>query len=283
MNKTFTKISAALFAAALSVNLAVYASACPVENDDGCIPTDASGIVSLSRIDDSTEFNCFPNFGAEILIKNRSVKNKLVVDYDEVLVIPAGKKLVLNKGAHINGTLYIEEGGSLAVRGGTLVDCGSIVCDGTISVGERGGLSIHSGASFVVTNPGTLKYSADTMSVSGLADYACFGTLKHKYLDSETEKSLLTKPIYGIIISDGSTVAADEKQLSEYVSGINDYLSGDETGKGSYDLITLLLDNGTCVKIRRVGGKTTTVGNVKVSDLKDLAAETLQLAAENKN
>ena len=49
------------------------------------------------------KFNCYPNIGADKLISSHLVKNSLFIDYDETLVIPAGKNLVLNKGAHIIG------------------------------------------------------------------------------------------------------------------------------------------------------------------------------------
>ncbi len=275
MKKAVKILISGLLAAALTSGAGLSAAACPD------IPEQKT--VSLSRIDDSTEFNCFPNFGAEILVSFRSVKNRLVIDDDEVLVIPAGKKLVLNKGAHIKGTLYIEQGGYLAVRGGSLTDCGSIVCDGTISVGENAGLSISAGSHFIVTSLGTLKFSAEYPEISRFADYACFGELKYKYLDDKTADKILAEPVCAVSGMEEMTAISDDKALKDYISGMTDYFgSATLTGAGAEEFVSVMLDNGSCVKIKQAGGKTTYIDNVFISGLKELAAQVLQGAAENK-
>lgn len=273
MKKTFKMLAAGFIAVMLTAGAGLSAAACPVDTQ--------AKTVSLSRIEDSTIFMCYPNLGADFLVSYRSVKNNLVVDYDETLVIPAGKKLVLNNGAHINGTLYIEKGGYLAVRGGSLIDCGNIICDGTISVGSNARLMVKEDATFVVTGLGTLKYSADTISLSKIANIACFGVLNAKYLTENEISYLLSSPVCAVTGIKGKEVYTDATILNGFISGMTDYYpSGTLTGSES-GFVSLMLDNGSRIYVQQADSRTTSIGYVYVCGLKELSAEALE-AAKNK-
>ena len=273
MKKITKMIIAAVTTISLSVGAGITASA-------DCVDPEMK-TVSLDRIGDSTKFNCYPNFGADILISNRAVKNCLVVGEDETLVIPKGKKMVLNKGARINGTLYIEEGGYLAVRGGRLYDGGKIVCDGTISVGEKAGMTIDRGSVFVVTELGTLKYSADDLLVSGTAEIACFGELNQKYLSDWDQSVLLAKPVCAVVgNSNGMVSATAEKTLNDYLADMTDYLTDFVNNGDVIIYVSFLMDNSSCIKMMQIGGETTEIATVDVGNLKMLAEETMQWVEE---
>lgn len=69
-----------------------------------------------------------------VLSKNREFKYCFVLKENETLVIPAGKTLTLTGGAKLYGTIYIENGGTLKLDYYTVLNYGSIICDGKFSI-----------------------------------------------------------------------------------------------------------------------------------------------------
>ena len=94
MKKFVRIILAAVLAAGISVGTAFSASAM------NCVDSPEQKLVEIDRLGDSVKYNGYPDFGAKILVSNRTVKTApLHVKNAEIhsLVVPAGKKLTLRK------------------------------------------------------------------------------------------------------------------------------------------------------------------------------------------
>ena len=92
--------------------------------------------ISMKRLGKTAEYASSSYASTAELLTSRTVKNTLKVSSGEAFIVPAGKKLVLKNGCKIQGTLYIQQGGILSVSGGTMQISGTVVNDGTISVGS---------------------------------------------------------------------------------------------------------------------------------------------------
>ena len=133
----------------------------------------------------------------------------------------------------------------------------------------------------MVTELGTLKYSADDLLVSGTAEIACFGELDQKYLSVWDQSVLLAKPVCAVVgNSNGMVSATAEKTLNDYLADMTDYLTGFANNGDVILYVSFLMDNSSCIKMKQIGGKTTEIATVDVGNLKMLAEETMQWVEE---
>lgn len=262
MKKFVRIILAAALAAGLSVGTAFSASAM------NCVDSPEQKLVETDRLGDSVKYNGYPDFGAKILVSNRTVKTApLHVKNAEIhsLVVPAGKKLTLRKGAVIDGDLYIEKGGTVAVSGGSLIVNGSLVCDGTLKIGEKGYLGLSAGSRFVVNTTGTFRYDADGIGINSDADYACFGKMTWKYLEDEVAEKICAKPLCVVAESeeDGKfSLVADEDGINGYVSMLTQYGYGNP---GSHStMVSLIMGNGSRIRVKTASGNVQDIAGVRV-------------------
>lgn len=275
MNGFVRKIAAAALAAAISVGAALSASA------QSCVTAPEVKVVELDSLGDGMGYHGYPDFGIQVLLKNMTVKkNPLYVRPGDTacseLVIPKGKKLTLKKGAIIDGDMYIEKGASVAVSGGTLKVSGNLVCDGTLSIGEKAGLSLTAESRFVINTTGTLRYNADGISISPDADVACFGKLKYKYLSDEEAGLISAKPVCMLVQADDYgrlEMVTDEKSMSGYVSGLTDYGYGNPGTRS--DNLYFIMGNGSKIRVVSASDKISNIAGVNILKIRKLTDEAL--------
>lgn len=231
--------------------------------------------VPLSKFGNSVVYNCYPGYGGYFLIENQTLKkDALRIDETEIFTIPKGVTLTVKAGAHIDGTLYIQEGGKLNVQGGILRDCGKIICDGSIVIGKKASISLMTCSSFLVNKSGSLKVNGGFSYSDSDGNALCLGTLSGNKLSDGAKKYLTAKPILAMVQTGKGAYkqVKDAKKLQSYVDGMGSY--GNEEGKITN--ITLVLDNGSAFKINRHGNKTNIIERTMPDMLIDLADETIR-------
>ncbi len=133
--------------------------------------------VPISRLGSAVEAISEDEESLSATTRSRTVNNTLSVEEQQTLVIRSGHKLLLRSGAQISGTLYIEEGGYLAVNGGRLRISGSVVCNGTISV--RNTEIILRNDAMLYVSEGALLRTRDTLLTRNTDSLAiCLGEMK---------------------------------------------------------------------------------------------------------
>ena len=214
------KITAVISAIATAAVIAVSASAAniPLER--------LSGSISDIRNDELVI--------TAALNSSRTVKNHLILQGVEALIVPAGCKLTLKEGCTVFGTLYIEEGGYLAVSGGSLDICGAVVSDGTVSIGSKAALSVAEKGELFVSASGEFKSKTEHISFDENSSVACLGKTA--------------------------------------VSG-GYYLAQENPVGGYSEVLTLVFDNGSTVQITHRGDKVYNIGSAHISALLKYFAE----------
>lgn len=259
------KITAVISAIAAAAVIAVSASAAniPLER--------LSGSISDIRNDELVI--------TAALNSSRTVKNHLILQGDEALIVPAGCKLTLKEGCTVFGTLYIEEGGYLAVSGGSLDICGAVVSDGTVSIGCKAALSVAEKGELFVSASGEFKSKTEHISFDENSSVACLGKTAVSGCLQDIKDTMNAKPVF----------AADVK-LNPYTGGMIEYaqLTPEQTLKavsggyylaqenpvGGYsEVLTLVFDNGSTVKITHRGDKVYNIGSAHISALLKYFAE----------
>lgn len=226
--------------------------------------TAAASNVTLDRISACIREQRIGGCDISVLTKTRSVKGTIEIAEDEYLVIPSGKRLILNGGAVVDGDIYIESGGQLNIMDGEVLLSGSVVCDGKLTVNARAEMTI--GGSLYIARDGTLKLGGDNVFCTSSASAVCLGTT------NSTLKELGTVPIAAVIseivpmsgrVQSNTTVVED---LNELIPEKENYYTADELPTGaSTERVTFLFDSGACVTAERcVGEKYCSVGGVDV-------------------
>ena len=131
--------------------------------------------IPMKRLGNSAEYASSYGVNTACLQSDRTVKNTLVVKQNEAFVVPAGKKLVLKNGCKIKGTLYIENGGSVTVKSGTLWVSGSVINNGTLSVGVKAKLDVKNNGLLYTAYDGTFKSSTIDIDIADKANLFCLG------------------------------------------------------------------------------------------------------------
>lgn len=278
MNRIANFFVSVAAAASLTVGAGVSASAeCVYFSDVADFE-----VISLSRIESSTRYNCFPGYGGRFLISDRTVKKgNLHVGSDEIFTVSKGTTLTLEKGAHIDGTLYIQQGGKVVVRGGSLLNCGSILCDGDIIIGEKVGLSLLRGSMFLVNKCGSLELNCDEIYNNNAADILCLGELEYnEYLSEDDVNLLKANPIFAMVKGvDGNYKKVTSKNtMQKYLAGLQNY----GQANGEYRAVVMMFDNGSAFKFTQNGDVTKYIGTIDPGALDGLATETVELAARDK-
>lgn len=242
--------------------------------------------VSLERIGASLIYHGVAGTGADFLVKNRTVKSgALVVAKGETFVVPAGRKLVLNRGMDVAGQLYIEEGGYVAVSGGSMDVSGAVVCDGTLAFGRNASLYVCDRGTLFVNSCGTLKYRSElTPAVLSRADAVCLGAL-----DAPDEMyeiiadCIMPQPVAAVITdrdpdkNDVQRFTTDEKELSRILE--NTALYGEFDGPDYEQLSRVMFSNGAVIDLWQIDGLQYTAAGVNTYLLKGLCKEVFSTLA----
>ncbi len=213
--------------------------------------------VSVSRLGESVEqlapYSSETGQSVIRLTKDRSVKNRLIIAEEEMLVVPSGSTLSLNDGCEVGGTLFVESGARLLVKSGKLEINGSVVNDGTLSIGKKSGLKINGGGMLYTSHKGTLKSSASLISVSENATAVCLGKSSISGCLENAKTALCPNAVSGVKISFGyglDGIFASQTLTAEEALTVaaSDYFDLSEPPLGSNDMLTILFDNGCAVK-----------------------------------
>lgn len=179
------------------------------------------------------------------LEKNFSMKNyKLEVKENELLYIPKDVKLYLYKGAEINGSIYVENGGYLYIKGGdvSVSEGGAIYSDGYVSVSSKSKLTLDRNSEIFVGKVGTLKlYSDESYDADSLGDIICLGKTSSK-LD------IINKKAIAAYVSDenGTVKSDDPASLLPTYDQFNSPMGSVDWGKRQR--IVFVFDKGACLR-----------------------------------
>lgn len=131
--------------------------------------------IPMKRLGSSAEYASSAQLSTACLLTDRTVKNTLVVKSGEAFIVPSGKNLVLTRGCKVKGTLYIENGGSVTVKGGTILISGSVINNGTLSIGSKAKLDVRDGALLYTAYNGTFKSKTIDIDIADEANLFCLG------------------------------------------------------------------------------------------------------------
>ena len=274
MNRFVRKIAAVTLAVAISAGAAVSASA------QNCVPLPEVKTVELDRLGDRVAYSGYPDYGVSVLVENCTVKKSPIYvkpgdTPTSEFVVPKGKKLVLKKGAVIDGSMYIEKGATVSVSGGTLKLNGRLICDGALNIGEKATMSLADGSRFVVNTSGTFRYNADGITINRDADYACFGKFTYKYLGDSTAQAIAAKPLCVLTGDYGNlSMVTDEKSIDGYVSMLRDYGHGNP-GSTS-DSLYFIMGNGSRIRVDTAADSVSNIAGVRVLRMIELTDELLK-------
>lgn len=209
--------------------------------------TAAAADISTARLGSSVQ--SFEEYGTRLteVQKSRTLKNTLVVPRGETLYIPSGVRLALTDGMKLEGNVYIEKGGKLTVKGGTMDISGAVVCDGlfipdygsALNVSETGRI-YGSGTSFVKirTQKVNLADGCTTVCVGKFTGYRddrfCPNAVAAVNLKLDFEDKLLSS----------TQVSASEALMA---AGIGYYPVSEFPAGGRSSLLTIFFDNGGAV------------------------------------
>lgn len=276
MKRIAKLIVSAAVAASLMVGAGVSASACVYTSD--VVDT----TITLSRIESSIRSNSYPNYGGQFLISDRTIKKgSLRIGSDQIFTVSRGTTLTLDKGMHVDGTLYIQKGGKVVVRGNTLINCGNIICDGELCIGENAWFSLLKESKLLVNKSGSLEVNCDYVTFNNTADILCLGELKYEYLSEYEVDMLKANPILAIVKGrngENYKKVTSKKTLEKYLDGLQTY----DMANGDYKSVSMMFDSGTVLKFTKLGDITGSIGTVDVTTLDGLADETLEWVAREK-
>lgn len=231
--------------------------------------------VPMSRLGSSAEFFEQTYFNSDMKIaelnKSRSVKNTLVIEENETLVIPSGCKLTLKSGCDVKGTLYIENGGYLAASGGELSITGSVVNDGTVSVGAKAALSVLSGGELYTSPEGTFKSKAGSLVLDNDITAVCLGKFSISGCASEAKNVLIGNAVSAVRTHHVLTgIRTSEVVGKEDIPNLSDagyYLEDSVPAGGEVVMLTILFDNGSALKVSFVQDKIVQIGGAEMREI----------------
>ncbi len=197
-----------------------------------------------------------------VLNKSVKLKNTLVMETGDYLVIPRGKTLYLKNGAELDGNIYIENGGKLIIEKGRVFVRGTIVSDGTIVVytgGENayiGGAAMHVSGALYVSEQGRLTEKksdgtgievefSDRISRGDDGTIVCFGETNCEYGDiGKTPVSAVVSERFVTLDFVESKVVVDS--IETLYPSADRYCHEEDIGVGGGgQLLTILFDNGS--------------------------------------
>ncbi len=236
--------------------------------------------ISMKRLGKTAQYASSDEVSTAQLLTSRTVKNTLVIKSNEAFIVPAGKKLVLTGGCRIQGTLYIQQGGTLSVTGGALTVSGEVVNDGLVSIGSKASLNVKKGGELYTSSDGTFRSSTANITLSSKASVACLGKSSVKGCSSAIKNQLLPKAVSAVntVTGTGNKVLSTENISADIALSMIDvdYYQYDSVPDGSNVITTnVLFDNGSSIDFTFIEGKLSAIGGAEMhsimttADLKD--------------
>lgn len=253
MRKIICLITAAVIAAALSIT----ASAKNVYSD-------ALGSSAQSYSNDEIT--------AAALTKSKTLSDTLIIKKDEALVIASGCKLTLKKGCRVSGTLFVCGGGTLSVSGGKLDIRGSVVNEGTISIGKNAALSAADNGELFSSYRAIFNSKTAKVNLNGGSRIACLGENNISGCDKASKAILCAKPVSVASlemdieggVESSSFVSADDMQRllnTVYYTDIENIPQDDR------QLVVVLMENGSVITFSTVYERLSEIGKADIASL----------------
>ncbi|MCM1333821.1 MAG: hypothetical protein NC084_01430 [Bacteroides sp.] len=195
-----------------------------------------------------------------VLTKSVSISKALDVSEDGFLVIPSGKTLILKKGARINGSVYIENGGTLTFRAGTATIGGSIVSDGKVKIEDESYVRVG-GVLYVSPRGGLSVGEKSTLKQKGIGgSIVCLGETDSDLAEIAKKPlaAVITRidPYTGDMIWVKSTADDPDAAIpSEIVPDPSKYYTDDFPAGGSANTVTFFFENGALITAEKWGDK----------------------------
>ena len=217
-------------------------------------------------------------YASEIL-SNKKLSEVLEIPEDWAVIVNSGKKLVLNKGCVVKGTVYVEDGGYLAVSGGTLDIQGSVVCDGTVSVGKKAAVAVRENGEFYISKSGLFKSKTGRIGLDDNCSVACLGKTSMSGCDKDIKDTLNAKPIFALNVRKnpytGGFIDCEQvtpEKAIETISG-GYYLNKENPAGGYSEMLTMVFSNGSTVNFLQRSGKIYKIGSARMSILARITSE----------
>lgn len=225
----------------------------------GAFPAGAEdGTIRAWHITDSVETAYWHGILTVSVQETCTVKNKTVaVAANESLIVPKNVTLVLKRGARIDGTVYVQEGGKLRVSGGdfSVSRMGAVVSDGILSVGKNAALSVANGGEVFVGKTGKLSIAnEESLRFGDMATVVCVGKTNAK--NERIGKNLIA----AYLTKDGATTLAEDPEAE---------LPTSEMYELAFSLsepirITYIFDNGVCLSAVKNYSRFVYIGKFRV-------------------
>lgn len=182
-----------------------------------------------------------------VIQKNRTVKNTLNVLRGETLYIPGGVRLTLNSGMKLEGAVYIENGGTLIVKGGTLDICGSLICDGTLAASSASKVSVGDTGRVYCSAESTVRFRTSSVFLEDTSTAVCLGKFSG-YMKSRFCPKALTAVNMELDFQD-SLISSAQVSVPEALATaeMGYYLLDEVPADSRDDLLTIFFDNGSAV------------------------------------
>ncbi|MGN1340171.1 MAG: hypothetical protein ACI4WS_07750 [Oscillospiraceae bacterium] len=207
------------------------------------------------------------------LKSSRSVKNHLILQSDEALIVPAGCKMTLKEGCTVFGTLFIEEGGCLAVSGGSLDICGCVVSDGTVSIGKNAALKVAEKGEMYVSGSGLFKSGTESVYFDENSTVACLGETSMSGCLQDISDTMTAKPVFAMNARHnpytGGLIDYTQLDIEEAVKTVSGgYYQNEENPAGGYsEVLTIVFENGSAVKFLHRGDKLYSIGRAHIRSI----------------
>ena len=214
---------------------------------------------------------------ASELLLSKTLNEALEIPENWAVVVKSGSKLVLKKGCVVKGTLYVEEGGYLAVSGGTLDIQGTVVSDGTISVGKKAALNVAEKGELYVSASGLFKSKTEHISLDDNCSVACLGRTSISGCEQDVKNTFNAEPIFAVNVKKNpytggmlEFVQLTPEQAVGTVSG-GYYLNDENPAGGCSEVLTVVFGNGSSVRFLHREDKIYNIGGAEMSVLARIA------------
>ncbi len=253
MRKMICLITAAVIAAALSIT----ASAKNVYSD---------------ALGGSAKSYSGSEISAAALTKSKTLNDTLIIKKDEALVIASSCKLTLKKGCRVSGTLFVCGGGTLSVSGGKLDIRGSVVNEGTISIGKDAALSVADNGELFSSYRGRFNSKTAKVNLDGGSRIACLGDNKVSGCDKASEAILCANPASAAVlemdpeggVESSSLISADN--LSRLLNTVY-YTDIENIPQDDRQLAVVSMENGSVITFSTVYERLSEIGKADIASL----------------
>lgn len=196
------------------------------------------------------------------LSKSKSLKNAgLQLSNDEMLIVGKNVTLNLYKGADINGTVYVENGGKLLLSGGeiTVSGSGTIFSDGMLSINKASKFKVGDGGTLFVGKTGTLRTTTEkSLYFDEFSNIVCIGKTNSKNI-------CIARKVTEVYIYESGELHTAESPSELLPNGIDEYCTSLATNGKLDQKLIFIFDSGACIKAKKINHRFLSIGGCKVA------------------